>query len=228
MGKINELKKLSFWTQWKSYFKDVLIESSSTEQNPVLELYLSKGEYKLCADKAIYSYGMRYHNFVETFDQLNIAQFAPKNVLILGLGTGSILQILEQKYFIKSHFTCIEKDTQIINWYRKYVAPSISSQVIILNDDAYEYVSQCNNLFDLICMDIFVDESIPGKFESHKFSEQLYKLLSNRGILIFNRLAEKEADINKNEQYTESIFAKVFQNHQILKLATNWMLIGKK
>jgi spermidine synthase len=228
LGKINELKKLNFWTQWKSYFKDVLIESSSTEQNPVLELYLSKGEYKLCADKAIYSFGMRYHNFVETFEQLNIAKFAPKNVLILGLGTGSILQLLEQKYFIKSHYTCIENDATIIQWYRKYIAPTITSQVIILNDDAYEYISQCNNLFDLICMDIFVDDSIPGKFESFQFSEQLYKLLSNRGILIYNRLAEKETDNKKNNQYIDSIFTKVFQNHQILKLATNWMLIGKK
>ena len=155
MGKINELNKINFWTRWKSYFSDVLIESSSTEQNPLLELYFSKGEYKLCAEKAIYSFGLKYHNFLETFEQLHITKFAPKNVLILGLGMGSILQILEQKNLIKSHFTCIEKDTQIINWYRKYVAPTIQSQVIILNDDAFEYVSQCNNQFDLICMDIF-------------------------------------------------------------------------
>ena len=71
----------------------------------------------------------------------------------------------------------------------------------IIDDDAYEYISQCNNLFDLICMDIFVDDSIPGKFESFQFSEQLYKLLSNRGILIYNRLAEKETDNKKNNQY---------------------------
>jgi len=41
-------------------------------------------------------------------------------------------------------------------------------------------------------------------------------------------LAEKETDNKKNNQYIDSIFTKVFQNHQILKLATNWMLIGKK
>ncbi|MBK7096187.1 MAG: hypothetical protein IPH57_14535 [Saprospiraceae bacterium] len=54
-----------------SYFSDILLESTFSEYNEILEVYLSKGRYQLCSAGAIYSFEDKYVNFYETFRALN-------------------------------------------------------------------------------------------------------------------------------------------------------------
>ena len=75
--------------------------------------FLKKNNLELCTENAVYSYGKYYYAFSEAFKKINIEKYDINNVLILGLGMGSIIEILEE-YFEKLSFTGVEKDNAII------------------------------------------------------------------------------------------------------------------
>lgn len=220
--------RISSWQNFKSWFVDILLEKSSSPKNKFLELYLSKSNYKLCASSAVYSYGLYYYNFRQAFEILKIKNYAPKEILILGLGTGSIIQILEKKYQLKAKYTCVEIDEIIIQWYQKYVSDTIESDVSIVHADAFEFMATNKGKYDLICMDIFIDDTVPELFESISFGQYLRLALSHRGILIFNRIAETQGDQINNQVYFNNIFQRLYTKTQILKLRSNWMFIAEQ
>ena len=59
--------------------------------------------------------------------KLDIAKREIQNVLILGLGTGSIIQILEQKYKLNASYDVVEIDQGVVEFFEKYKTGFISS-----------------------------------------------------------------------------------------------------
>ncbi len=210
----------------KSYFCDILLDQRSTSQNPELKLYLSNGQLKLCTKNAVYSYGNYYYNFRDCFRHLKISRQQIKDVLILGLGTGSIIQQLEQKFALTACYDAVESDPDIVALFKKFGLLFIKSKVKIYTEDAFQYVSDNTQKYDLICMDIFLDNVVPLKFETITFLQNLKHHLSDQGLLIYNRLVLDAKDIIKNEEFFKN-FQQVFPEASILKLTFNWMMIAK-
>ena len=219
--------KIPFYLRILSYFQDVLIKETRSEINPELKVYLSLGRLKLITGNAIYSYEDKYINFVEAFNFINIKNKSVKGALVLGLGLGSIPYILEKKFKLQSTFTCVELDSAVIDLFEEFVLEKLNSQFNIKNDDGYNYVLNSNEKFDLICMDIFNDAKIPEKFSTLDFLKLLDSNLSIIGVIIYNRLAENQKDIELNEQF-DLLFLKIFPSRKLLKLSTNWMFIAER
>jgi len=219
--------KIPFYLRILSYFQDVLIKETRSEINPELKVYLSLGRLKLITGNAIYSYEDKYINFVEAFNFINIKNKSVKGALVLGLGLGSIPYILEKKFKLQSTFTCVELDSAVIDLFEEFVLEKLNSQFNIKNDDGYNYLLNSNEKFDLICMDIFNDAKIPEKFSTLDFLKLLDSNLSIIGIIIYNRLAENQKDIELNEQF-DLLFLKIFPSRKLLKLSTNWMFIAER
>ncbi len=205
----------------------MLIKETRSEINPELKVYLSLGRLKLITGNAIYSYEDKYINFVEAFNFINIKNKSVKGALVLGLGLGSIPYILEKKFKLQSTFTCVELDSAVIDLFEEFVLEKLNSQFNIKNDDGYNYLLNSNEKFDLICMDIFNDAKIPEKFSTLDFLKLLDSNLSIIGIIIYNRLAENQKDIELNEQF-DLLFLKIFPSRKLLKLSTNWMFIAER
>ena len=219
--------KIPFYLRILSYFQDVLIKETRSKINPELKVYLSLGRLKLITGNAIYSYEDKYINFVEAFNFINIKNKSVKGALVLGLGLGSIPYILEKKFKLQSTFTCVELDSAVIDLFEEFVLEKLNSQFNIKNDDGYNYLLNSNEKFDLICMDIFNDAKIPEKFSTLDFLKLLDSNLSIIGIIIYNRLAENQKDIELNEQF-DLLFLKIFPSRKLLKLSTNWMFIAER
>ena len=115
----------------------------------------------------------------------------------------------------------------MIELYKEFTQEKIKSQFNIVEDDGYDYLIKSNDKFDLICMDIFNDAKIPTQFSTIDFLKLLDKNLSAKGILIYNRLAESQQDVELNEQF-DLIFSKIFPYRKLLKLNTNSMFIAEK
>lgn len=207
-----------------SFLFDILLEEKSTPFNPVLKLYLSQGQLKLITKGAVYSYGNLYYNFRDSFQKLDIAKREIQNVLILGLGTGSIIQLLEQKFKLNASYDIVEIDPEVVALFKKYKKGFVSSSCNVYIADAFHYIKSNQNKYDLICMDIFCDKTVPVIFESEEFLLNLKIALNENGLLIYNRLAIDSNDLQKNESFFK-IFQNVFPDASILKLDFNWMFV---
>jgi len=213
--------------QWLSHLIDIRIENQKSEINPQLKLYLSSGRFKLVTQGAVYSFEDKYTNFLDCFHTIREDLKNVSSVLVLGLGMGSIPQMLRQIFKSKALITAVELDEVIIQMYKKYAREEFQNGINIIQSNAIDFVKNSNQKFDLICMDVFLDSKVPSEFLTIEFSEGLKNLLNPNGIVIFNRLAEDKRDIQQNEEFDKRVFSKVFIAPSILKLDANWMFIGK-
>ena len=116
--------RASSWHKFLSYFFEISIEKTSSNINEHLEVSLFQGELQLSSAKAIYSHGKKYYNFKNLFEKLDLSKLPGKNVLILGLGLGSVLELLEAEDE-KLQFTAIEIDEEVVCLAEKYVTAKI-------------------------------------------------------------------------------------------------------
>lgn len=208
-----------------SYIKDIPIVSTSSEYNEILDLYLVKGRYQLCTENAIYSYGDKYDNFANAFKQVDLDKV--NDVLILGLGLASIPYILETIHQKAFNYTGVEIDDEVIYLASKYVIDELKSEINIVNTDAYTFMCMDENKYDLICMDVFVDDVIPEDLQSEDFLEMVKDSLSKEGLLIYNRLAFTDEDKKGTDVFYSDVFLKVFPDGYIYETGGNRMLMSK-
>lgn len=132
-----------------------------------------------------------------------------EKVLILGLGGGSIAK-LTRKFWQKSKIIGVEIDPFMVEMGSKHLGLS-KTGVKVKIDDALEYCKKCKDKFDLICIDTYVGDQFPKKFEDEKFLKLIIILLSKNGMAVFNRLYfdEKRSEAVRFGEKLQKIFSKV-------------------
>jgi spermidine synthase len=221
-GELGNNMKQPLYKKLLSYVRDIHIESTDSDYNEVLDLYLVKGRYQLCTEKAIYSYADKYDNFAKVFNTLDLGKI--DNVLILGLGLASIPYIFEHLHHKKFSYTGIEIDDEVIYLASKYVLDELKSDVEVINADAYTFMCLNDTKYDLICMDVFIDDFIPEDLESEEYLEMLSDSLSKNGIVIYNRLFLEEDDKKATIAFYNDVFLKVFPKAKFQDTDGNRML----
>jgi spermidine synthase len=209
-----------------SYVKDVEIESTSSEYNETLDLYLVKDRYQLCTEKAIYSYGDKYDNFAKIFSRLNFDQI--QDVLILGFGLASIPYIIEKIHKKFLNYTGVEIDDEVIYLASKYVLDELKSEINVVQADAFSFISIDDKKYDLICMDVFEDDTIPEDLQSDEYLQMLKESLAKNGLLIYNRLSFTDDDKKETDLFFSDVFQKVFPDAYIFDTGGNRMLLNNK
>ena len=216
-----------FWKKIISYLTELHIESAPSDINPHLYVSLNRGRYQLCTANAIYSYEDLYDNYSEAFKIIEIDKRKVEKVLILGFGLGSIPFMLEKKFNKKYHYTAVEIDESVIYLATKYALPEINSSIQMICADAFAFVMQCQEQFDLVCMDVFLDDLVPETFEAEDFLKNLKRLIAKDGLLLFNRLANTPEDLKATQTFFKEKFQPVFPDGKYLEVRGNWMLLDK-
>lgn len=219
--------RLPFWKKYLSYLFEIHLESRSSEFNPELHVCVINGRHQLYTENAIYSYADLYHNFRIAFEQMDLKNRKVKKVLILGLGLGSIPYMLEKKFHQKYQYTGIEIDEEVLDLANKYVLQYLDSPMEMICADAHAYVHLASEKFDLIAVDLFLDNIIPVRFENQEFLEKLAKLLQPGGMVMINRLADLPSDQKKSKAFFEQQFLKTFKQGRYLEVERNWMLLSE-
>lgn len=215
------------WKNWLSYLFEWHIESSASEYNPHLYVSLKQGRYQLCTAHAVYSFADLYSNFGDTFKLLDWVSNPVEKVLVLGLGLGSVPLLLEQHLGTDFHCTAIEIDEAVIGLAAKYGLPDLNAPIEVICADAQAYLAQSTEHFDLICMDIFLDDKVPPFFEGAAFLQSLKERLAPDGILLYNRLAATPPDTKATEAFYHDSFLSTFPQGEYLPLSGNWMLVNR-
>jgi len=211
-----------------SYLKEVPIESISSEYNEELNIILKNGRYQLCTPRAIYSYEDKYDNFTEVFKTVNLDATNLTDILLLGFGLGSIPYMLEHKFGKRFSYTAVEIDEAVIHLASKYVIGELKSDIEIVQADAYNYAFLSSSKYDMICIDVFVDDKIPESFYEEEFLDAIDDILAPKGYVIFNHLALTTEDKKIATEYYEKIFKKIFPKATFLVTGGNMMMISDK
>ncbi len=219
--------KQSFWRRLKSYIIDVPIETVESGYNPYLNVILKRGQYQLLTENAIYSYGELYDNFSKAFKRIDLDRLKIENVLILGFGLGSIPLMLETLFHKKYHYTAVEIDPEVLRLANKYTVANLTSPVEFHLSDAATYAAFSEEKFDMICMDVFLDDMVPTELEQEEFLQDLKKMLAPNGILLFNKLAHYQKDKNIAQSFYQNHFKRIFTEGVYLDVQGNYILLNR-
>lgn len=217
--------KISWWKHWLSYINEVSIETVSSDLNPELNITLNNGKFQLSTKKAIYSYDESYNNFSHAFNKITLPK-DQSEVLILGLGLGSIPLILQNSFKKTFYYTGVELDHAVISLFSKYTLPRLNSTIEIQEADALSYIMQNEKSYPLICMDVFQSDVIPKEFQSIEFLNSLRRSLTKNGRLMYNCLAYNKEDIRRTKEFLETTFLSVFPEGGYIKAHGNWILVN--
>ena len=121
--------------------------------------------------------------------------FVPEKVLLLGVGGGSVIELIED-FWPNAKITGIEIDPLMINLGKKYLKLGKARNLEIEIHDATDWLftfrketsANKERRFDLVLIDLYVGSKIPEKFKGEKFIELVEHSLSGSGIAAFNHL----------------------------------------
>lgn len=215
--------------RWLSYLTEQVLETASSEHNAYLHVSLVHGRLQLVAEDAIYSFGDYYLNFRRVFERFDFEQLPLRaNVLVLGLGLGSIPELLEQYIGVEYNYVAVEIDPVIIELAADYSLPKLTSNIEVNEADAYAFLKVDTRQYDLICVDVFQDADIPSHLNGQDFLELLQDSLSPGGAIIYNRLADTSAHKAEARNYFNFEFLSAFPYGELVNTGGNYMLVNEK
>ncbi|MCB0511132.1 MAG: methyltransferase [Bacteroidetes bacterium] len=191
-----------------SYFWEFKLESIYSEYSGNLEVSFFQNNYKLSTQNATYSYGKLYTSFKTAFEAIDIFNREIINVLILGIGLGSVIEQLNQHKTIQQ-IDAVDIDAQIIYLCKKYL--NTNHDINYIHSDAFQFIDTCNKKYDLILIDIFIDDQTPEIFLTEKFLHQIQVICCKSSIVLFSKLNVSELNRRENEQFG-NYFRAIFPN----------------
>lgn len=198
----------------------------SSEISGVLEVTYINGKKVLDTENANYSYGSLQK--ILEFGVAKVDLKSVENVLILGMGGGSIIQSLREVFEYKNNLVAVDIDPKVIKIAKEEFGITESENQRIIQDDAFQYVKNAKERFQLIIIDLFIDTNVPQVFFGKEFCQNVAKLLDTNGSFIFNIgiNLEKEADKSKGiiSHFGNEFDFKAYPNVK----DTNFLLIGRK
>ena len=219
--------KIPKYRYWLSHVTEQVLEQTSSDYNDFLQVSLVGGRLQLVAEDAIYSFGDCYLNFRRLFERFDFEQLPLRaDVLILGLGLGSIPELLEDYIGVEYRYVAVEIDPVIIELAADYSLPQLRSPVEVHQADAYGFLQADERQYDLICVDVFQDAAIPEHLTGPDFLKLLRQSLKSDGALAFNRIADNKKRAGESLAYYEGPFKRAFPRGELVNTRGNYMLVN--
>lgn len=124
--------------------------------------------------------------------------FPVTSCLILGLG-GGVAAGLVAKKFPSARITGVEIDPEMVEYGMKNFGLDKIPELKIVIGDAFKILPKIKRKFDLILVDLYVGKEFPKTAEKEKFLRQLAQIISESGVVIFNRLTIKKEDFDRED-----------------------------
>jgi spermidine synthase len=191
-GKNADKKMKMDWRYIKSFLSEEVVEVGQSQYSPGLQVWYAYGRKMLNTAKVNYSFGKLDAVFRSAFHQLKIEEQGIQNVLLLGLGAGNVPAILEE-YNPAPRIVAVEIDPEVIRLAEAHFGLKERPRLEVELADATEFVFRCAERFDMVIVDVFIDDQVPEAACTEEFLQQLGRLLNPEGLLLFNRLGHTDA-----------------------------------
>ena len=165
-----------------------LVEQKQSEINGTIQVYKLWGKYSLRVDNLTQSGGLVKDIWQKALQAIKQYQPSPvKTCLILGLGGGTAAALVN-RFWPQALITAIELDPVMIKLGKKYLNLGQVKHLKIINADAFSAIKHLKINFDLILVDLYHGQTIPSQALKPAFLNQLKRLKSPQGVIIFNFL----------------------------------------
>jgi spermidine synthase len=172
-----------------SYILPIRFKNYQSTYNGPLELNIVNGKLLLDTLSSNYSYGS-LQRILRLGLKTTGVENSVKNILLLGLGAGSVIQTIREEFHSNATIEAVEIDPEIIEIALKDFKINRLKNVNIINADAFEYLMSSQTSYDLIIVDLFIIDTIPREFTSPEFITNLKNHLTNKGKIIYNTLKQ--------------------------------------
>ncbi|MCW8898732.1 MAG: fused MFS/spermidine synthase [Flavobacteriales bacterium] len=200
--------------KYLSYIVRFVVEESSSLHNDKLIVAIQDGKYVLNTQNANYSFGSLHSVFQKAFKLIKLKERNFSSCLVLGGGAGSVPSILYNELGLSLSTTVVEVDKEVIRLGKKYFKLGDYPKLTIINEDAFVFVSNNTESFDLIAIDIFKDVVVPERFISPVFFDNIKKRLNPNGVVIFN-FVSFDFETKQQVKNIEQLLTTVFKNYTV-------------
>jgi spermidine synthase len=136
---------------------------------------------------------------------------APRSILIIGLGGGTIPRTLE-RMLPQSRIDVVEIDPAVVQVAKDYFGFRVSQRVRVVEADGRVFVKRAireNQRYDLIMLDAFDHEYIPEHLLTQEFLLEVKSLLTPDGLLAANTFSSSKLYDHESMTYA-SVFPEFF------------------
>ncbi|MCB0452432.1 MAG: fused MFS/spermidine synthase [Aequorivita sp.] len=194
--------------------------------NGTLEVTYVNGKKVLDTENANYSYGSLQK--ILEFGLTKVDLKSVENLLLLGMGGGSVIYSLRNTFEYTKNIVAVEIDPEVIKLAKEEFGITTSKKLQIIEGDAFQFVKNSTEKFQLIIIDLFIDITVPPVFYEKDFCKNITNVLQNEGSFIFN----VGINLEKNSKTLETLtshFGKGFDLQILQKVnGTNTLIIGQK
>nr|WP_314864721.1 fused MFS/spermidine synthase [uncultured Flavobacterium sp.] len=195
-----------------SYLIPITVYKIKSAWSKSIEVTLANGELVIDSENTNYSYGSLQRILRLGLKTIGFRQIKNmKKILVLGVAGGSVIKTLSNEIQFKGAITGVEIDPEIIKVANSYFHLNQIPNLTILIADAFEFVLQANEKYDLIIVDIFQDTKMPGFLFENFFTEKLCALLQTKGYILFNTMILDKNDNQRNEKYCSEFYQPNFK-----------------
>lgn len=185
--RVSRLKRLA------SHFWPIKVAAFKSEMSGQLVVELVEGRFRLRTGDAVYSFEDRYTSFATALKEVSIS--LEGDILVLGMGMGSIPWLLQSVHKAANRITCVDVDPlmpALVN--RFYPDKDNLERLELVTADVVDFLGQNKRQFSLVCVDVFVGEEVPHSMWELELLKKLRHTISSNGTILFSRLSTRQTE----------------------------------
>src|SRR6187431_2170171 len=141
---------MNFFTRIWSFIAPITLKKYHSQYSGNLYVSLENGKKVLNTSQVNYSFNSLHRVFKKAFSKTNLKIPHEAKVLMLGLGAGSIVQIIRKEYRSNASIIAVEIDPVIIEIAKAEFGIEQLQPIRLVLEDATLYMNHHNEKFDLI------------------------------------------------------------------------------
>ncbi len=216
--------------KYLSYFIPVNVARKKSAISKALEITWNNGQLVLDSENTNYSFGSLQRILRRGLRHIGFSTIKSMDeILVLGVAGGSVIRTINEEIGFRGKITGIDIDPDIIQIANEHFKLDEIPNLLMIVDDAFEFVLKTKLHYDLIIIDIFQDLMMPNFLFEVFFTNRLSQILNKDGFILFNTMTLNESHKSRNDQYIANIDLKKFSVEKISKIENhNELLVIKK
>jgi spermidine synthase len=149
----------------------------------------------------------------------------PKQVLIVGLGGGSLPKYC-YRHLPECKITTLEINSEVIALRDEFAIPADNDRFAIIETDAADYITNGLADADVIMLDAYDKDGLPSVLASESYYDHCRMALSEKGVLVIN-LWGTDAKLNIYLERLKRVFndrvwyCRAFNSYNVIVFASN-------
>lgn len=212
-----------------SYIFPISIKKYVTPFNTI-EIQLYNGKYILDSKTVNYSYGNLELILEKALRFIGFSTIKThNNTLILGVAGGSVIATLYDKIKYKGKTVAVDLDKEMLHLASDFFLLNKYKNCTFINLDAYDFCKQTKEEFNLVIVDLFLDDLMPSFIFREEFNNELKIILAPNGTIVINTMFSDKVKAKKQLTKIESFYPKNKYETTVLEkvLGTNDVLVIK-